>query len=118
MSVLLVSSDLMFAPQASSAAKSLGGSCRMVSPGDLAEALTPEIRLVPVDLAMVSADPAAIVGVVKEKAPGASVVAFGPHVHEARLQGARDAGCQQVLSRGEMHAKLRGVLGEYLAAKG
>jgi hypothetical protein len=36
-------------------------------------------------------------------ARGIATVAFGPHVHLQRLQAARQAGCQQVLSRGQLH---------------
>jgi CheY-like chemotaxis protein len=38
-------------------------------------------------------------------------VAFGPHVHEERLAAAREAGCDQVLSRGEFFARLDSIVG-------
>ncbi|MDZ4780441.1 MAG: histidine kinase [Planctomycetia bacterium] len=44
-----------------------------------------------------------------------SVVAFGPHVHEDRLQAARNAGCTEVLSRGKFHAQAVEILTKSLA---
>ena len=37
-------------------------------------------------------------------------VAYGPHVHEARLDAARQAGCDQVLTRGQFDATLPQLL--------
>ena len=37
--------------------------------------------------------------------PPCGVIAFGPHVHEARLEAARQAGCDQVLSKGAFSAR-------------
>jgi hypothetical protein len=38
--------------------------------------------------------------------PPRKIVAFGPHVHEAKLAAARSAGCDEVISRGRFHAEL------------
>jgi hypothetical protein len=38
------------------------------------------------------------------------VIAFGPHVHEERLQAARKAGCDEVVSRGQFFAQVEGML--------
>jgi DNA-binding NarL/FixJ family response regulator len=116
MSVLLASTDLMFAPRVSDAARALGGTCRMVSAGQLAEALNPETRLVLLDLSLAGLDPQQVVASVRSSAPSAGVVAFGPHVHEARLEAARAAGCNEVVSRGELHGRLPAILARYLAA--
>lgn len=118
MSVLLLSTDLMFAPRVSSMARSLGASCRMISRDQLAEALTAETRLVLVDLALSGVEPAALVAQVRGTAPRAAVVAFGQHVHEDRLAGAQAAGCDEVVSRGELHGRLSAILGRYLPPSG
>src|SRR5487761_1705938 len=34
------------------------------------------------------------------------IIAFGPHVHTGLLAAAREAGCDLVVSRGELHARL------------
>ncbi len=44
-----------------------------------------------------------------------AVIAFGPHVHEERLQAARDAGCTEVLSKGKFHAQAAELIARYLA---
>lgn len=38
------------------------------------------------------------------------VVAFGPHVHTERLTAARDAGCDEVMSRGEFFARIGKIM--------
>ncbi len=43
-------------------------------------------------------------------APGATTLAFGPHVHKARLEAASAAGFTRVLSRGQFHAQLDRLL--------
>jgi len=37
------------------------------------------------------------------------IIAFGPHVHEQRLAEAYDAGCDQVLTRGQFHSTMADV---------
>ena len=44
------------------------------------------------------------------------VLAFGPHVHHQRLESARQAGCDLVVSRGRFSAELPGLLAECLGA--
>jgi hypothetical protein len=49
----------------------------------------------------------ALVAAVREASPnGARVLAFGPHVHEASLAAARAAGCDEVVTRGEIERRL------------
>lgn len=40
----------------------------------------------------------------------AQVIAFGPHVQEALLSAARTAGCDRVLTRGQLHAQIDAIL--------
>ena len=42
--------------------------------------------------------------------PQARVIAFGPHVHTGLLAAAREAGCDLVVSRGELHARIDSYL--------
>lgn len=71
-------------------------------------------RLVLLDLNSPGVDPAAILPKLRELKPAPAVVAFGPHVHEAKLAAARAAGCDDVLTRGQFHQRLAEVLGRYL----
>lgn len=45
------------------------------------------------------------------------VVAFGAHVAEQRLQDAAAAGCDEVLTRGQLSSRLPDLLKKYLAAQ-
>jgi len=42
------------------------------------------------------------------------IIAFGPHVHKVRLTAAKDAGCDQVISRGEFDRDIDHLLAEML----
>jgi CheY-like chemotaxis protein len=71
-------------------------------------------RLVLLDLNSPGVDPAALLPKLRELQPSPAVVAFGPHVHEARLAAACAAGCEEVLTRGQFHQRLAEVLARYL----
>jgi len=58
-----------------------------------------------------SLDVEEIVNHLKTKQSAATrVIAFGPHVHEKRLEAARRAGCDVVVSRGQFFAQLNTIL--------
>jgi CheY-like chemotaxis protein len=65
-------------------------------------------RLVLLDLTTPGLDPRALFDRLSEPRP--KVIAFGPHVHEDRLQAARDAGCNLVLPRGQFFVQLERFL--------
>lgn len=44
--------------------------------------------------------------------PPSAIVAFGPHVQNVRLDAARAAGCDAVLTRGQFHSQLESILRE------
>jgi CheY-like chemotaxis protein len=63
------------------------------------------------DLCMPNIDVAKLVpGLRALQPPPGRVVAFGPHVHGPLLQQAKDAGCDEVLTRGQFHANIDAVL--------
>ena len=63
--------------------------------------------LVILDLGMPGLDVRGVVARLRAlRVPAAKIIAFGPHVHEALLQAARDAGCDTVLARGQFYARL------------
>ena len=43
-------------------------------------------------------------------APGCQIAAFGPHVQEALLQSAQQAGCDHVWTRGEWQRQLEAIV--------
>src|SRR5688572_14622512 len=95
--VLFLSSDLMFSSRVVGAAKTLGVSVQMVAdPAGLADKIAADCRLVLVDLTLDRLNLPAAVEAIRSGAPGAKVIAYGPHVDEALLADAADAGCDQV----------------------
>jgi DNA-binding NarL/FixJ family response regulator len=65
-----------------------------------------------VDLGMPGLEIGPVVRSLKNAIPAPpKVVAFGPHVHEDRLAAAREAGCDEVVSRGQFFSQLESILG-------
>ena len=111
MDALLISSDLMATSKADGAAARTGVALRSISPGGavpLAEAESP--RLIIMDLTAPIVDIAQLVTDLRAAASEARIIAFGPHVHEVKLQAAQDAGCDQVLARGQFHKQIDQLL--------
>ena len=111
MNVLLLSNDLMTQSK-------VGDACR-VAGIEFKSALTVERLLelisattvVVLDLAMQNYDVAEAVSKLRSSAvPPRAILAFGPHVHEARLQAASDAGCDAVFARGQFFAQAATIL--------
>jgi hypothetical protein len=103
--VLLFSSDLMLISSAGGAAAALGFPFRSVSSiEDLIAKSTPTTILC-VDLGSSIVDPLLI----SEQLPtltARSGIAFGPHVHTAKLDQARQAGFAKVMSRGQFVSRM------------
>lgn len=103
--VLLFSSDLMLISSAGGAAAALGFPFRSVSSiEDLIAKATPTTILC-VDLGSSIVDPLLI----SEQLPTLTTrsgIAFGPHVHTAKLDQAREAGFAKVMSRGQFVSRM------------
>ncbi|MDX1946120.1 MAG: hypothetical protein SFU86_12045 [Pirellulaceae bacterium] len=109
--VLFLTTDLMFSSQVLGAAGALGQKLQLVaSPADVAGKTTPDCRLALVDLTIAGPDLGGVVAAIRGVAPAARIVAFGPHVDEARLAAAQAAGCDLVLSRGQFHKQYAELL--------
>jgi CheY-like chemotaxis protein len=114
--VVIVAEDLMFGSAFTDAARRAGATGRTVRDvarlrAVLEEAAAAEsaVALVVLDLTTRGLDPAEAVGVARTG--GAKrVIAFGPHVEEASLERAVAAGCDEVLTRGQFHARQLEVL--------
>lgn len=103
--VLLFSSDLMLISSAGGAAAALGFPFRSVSSiEELIAKVTPTTVLC-VDLAYAAVDPILISKQLPTLA-AQSGIAFGPHVHTAKLDQAREAGFAKVMSRGEFVSRM------------
>ncbi|MBW3596155.1 MAG: histidine kinase [Planctomycetes bacterium] len=109
--------DLFFASRVTAAARALGAELRVI--GAVDEMAKPdadeEYSLVLLDLDTPGADPAAVVAEARKSAAAPpAVVAFGSHIHEARLEAARQAGCDLVLTRGQFDRQANDILRQYL----
>jgi DNA-binding NarL/FixJ family response regulator len=116
--IVLLSADLMTQSRIEAAAQRCGLALRSTS--DSASLLTkcaePPAALVIVDLTLSTVDIASVVTQLKslpESQP--AVIAFGPHVHQALLDAANQAGCDEVLSRGQFFAQVDTILARHLA---
>ena len=113
---VLLSPDLMLASQAIGAAQRAGCTLEIVATEAqlmLRLASTTDVW-VAVDLTTPGMKIADLVNSLRNLAePPASVLAFGPHVQSVRLDAARAAGCDQVLTRGQFHAQLESILREW-----
>jgi CheY-like chemotaxis protein len=113
--VLLVSGDLFLGSRIRAAAEAQNRSLDVAGSGRVAlERLdSASYRLVLVDLET----PGLQVGELlaargDDNRP--RMIAYGPHVHEQRLEAARQAGCDQVLTRGKFDATLPQLFQQYL----
>jgi len=109
MTAVLLTDDLMTASRVEGAARRAG--VTLVTCSDAAGVATrcneQQVDRLIVDLSSGSGDVATII----ERLSAASarrplMIAFGPHVHEKLLTAAAEAGCEQVVSRGQFFAEL------------
>lgn len=113
MTALLVTTDLMATSAADGAAAQAGVALQTVAPAAAAESANASTRFVALDLTAKVADLPAWIAAVRESAPHATLLAYGPHVHETRLEGARDSGFDLVVSRGQFHRQMAELLKTY-----
>ncbi|VAX39899.1 hypothetical protein MNBD_PLANCTO03-2128 [hydrothermal vent metagenome] len=110
--ILYLCADLLWATRVKSSAEDLGISARPVRTLEMLEArlADSDVRGLIVDL---EAGPVGIELIGRVAGDAAiPVVAFGPHVAEAALEAAREAGADRVLARGAFANGLGGILRE------
>lgn len=110
---LLLTSDLMLASQAEGAARRTGTTLVVVGSADEAVAAHDVHRpgCVWTDLSLSGLDIQRLVDQLRaaDHRP-ATIAAFGPHVQQARLDRARRAGCDRVVSRGQFCREMETLL--------
>jgi CheY-like chemotaxis protein len=111
-SVLYLTNDLVFSSRVAAAGRSAGVPVRVTAaPGQLADALREEpAGLLLLDLTTPGLDPAALLASLETSSARPRILAYAPHVMTGRLQAARDAGCDQVLTRGQFHSQLEAIV--------
>lgn len=109
-------SDLVMQSHVTAAAQRAGTTIDVVGSTDalLTKLADSSPGLVILDLSHPGLDPRLIVPRVRRQLPpGATSLAFGPHVHTERLAAAAEAGCDLVISRGQFHAQVDEILKRY-----
>jgi len=117
MLIAFLTTDLVFPSRVAGAAAKIGARMETAAsePALLTKVETAE-TLVLLDLTTSGIDPAQLVTKLKSQSPPPrAVIAFGPHVHEAKLEAARTAGCDLVLSRGQFDAQIGTILEQFAA---
>ncbi|MEO8270485.1 MAG: hypothetical protein ABI557_12250 [Aureliella sp.] len=115
--ILLLTKDLFFVPTLRAAADKL--ECPLVvalsiDSDKLAGLATDEVAAWVVDLNCVPVDSIpTVVSSLAIRFPGANKIAFGPHVQTQRLAAAESAGCQYVLSRGQISNQIDRLMSEW-----
>jgi len=110
---VLLTADLMLESQAEAAARDAG--VRLIAVSQTKDAIesatSGNAHCLAVDLSTPGAEIQQIRDAIDPLGP-VRLIAFGPHVHQRRLESARAAGFDAVLTRGQFHSQLR----EQLAA--
>jgi DNA-binding response OmpR family regulator len=115
----LLTGDLMTQSRVAAAAERCGASLQMASDAAslVAKCTDSAVPIVLIDLTFKPLDIAALVAQLKSFAEVKRVIiAFGPHVHESLLATAEEAGCDEVLSRGQFFGQLDAMLERLIAA--
>ncbi len=114
MKLLVLSNDLMIGARVEGAARQRGLTTVTVRDQQAAidTASEGDCRVLIVDLRCPGLNIGDLVKSVKEHLP---LVACAPHVHEAKLEAARAAGCDAVVTRGQLDRELEELLGKLLA---
>lgn len=115
---LLITTDLMATSAAQGAAEQAGVELSAVAPGAAVEAADESTRFAAVDLTAKIADLPALIAGLRKASPDITLLAYGPHVHETRLQAASDAGFDEVISRGQFHRGMADYLRRYAGSEG
>lgn len=117
MKLVLLSSDLMISSLVAGAAGSLGlNVVTATTPAAAVEAASDDLaRVLVVDLRLPGLNIAALLESLRAaREEGPRVVAFGPHVHEASLAKAHEAGCDLVATRGQFDRDAKQIIGGLL----
>ena len=117
MNLVLVSRDLMLQTRVEGAAQKLGVNVIVASDDESAlSAVADETcRSLLIDLRLPGLQLDSLVAAIRQgSALPVTILACGPHVHQARLEEASAAGCDRVLTRGQFDRDAESVLRETL----
>lgn len=108
--VLLLTNDLVCSSKVTAAGQQAGVPVVVAwNSEQLLEKAAEGVELVILDLTA-RLDVAVTVARLKALVEPPKTLAFGPHVHEAKLAGASAAGCDTILTRGQFHSQVDEIL--------
>ena len=112
MSILLLTSDLMVSSKVAAAGLRASREIDTAMSVDalLERAVAKPPTAVILDLSVPGLDLPPLVAQLRSGPQPPTIIAFAPHVHATLLDAAREAGCDQVLTRGDFHRRLDEVL--------
>jgi DNA-binding NarL/FixJ family response regulator len=118
MEVCLLSSDLFYASQLQGIVQRLGlNLAQVATPADLLSrraAANAGSDVVLIDLSTSDLDLDDLVSKLREgHSEPKAILAYAPHVATAKLDAARKAGCDRVLTRGQAQREIGDILSEY-----
>jgi CheY-like chemotaxis protein len=113
MQAIYLTTDLFFSSRIVSLARQQGWDMHLV--GNSAAVLqratsAAPLQLLLIDLQHSNVNLAELISTLRPQHPQLRVIAYGPHVDEALLENARQAGCDQVLSRGQFNQQASSLL--------
>ena len=114
MACLYITTDLFFSSRVTSLARDRQLEVRVVPTVAAAGQLLAEgdFQVAILDLTAIKSDLAAAVSQLKQTAPDLHVIAYGPHVDEALLSSAQQAGCDDVMPRSRFDQEIVSLLAE------
>lgn len=113
MSIVLVSRDLMLTSKLEGAARVVGETLKVVATGEGALDAAADCRVMVVDLEVPGLEIASFIDEAKHQQE-IPVIAYAPHVRTEKLAAAREAGCDLVVSRGQIMSNVESILRRFL----
>jgi len=111
MKVIYLSTDLMFGIRVKETAERAGVELKTVAnAAAFAQAVDGTTNLALLDLSSAGSDLEGLVAACRAANSSIQIVAYGPHVNTRRLDAARAAGCDSVISNGQFNAEMETVL--------
>lgn len=110
MTILLLSDDLMLGSQVSAAAQQVGQTVRTSPNVDalLSHCADEDVRQVILDMNVANVQPDTTLAKLRDACPpDTTFIAIAPHVHTAKIESAKKAGFDRVLTRGQFHGSMQ-----------
>lgn len=114
--LLLITGDLMLLSRLEGVARACNLNSTVAGGASQAiESCDADCPVAIIDLETPGLEIGTLVAQLREKNPQLVIVAAGPHVHELRLAEAREAGCDAVVSRGQLDREAESIVERLLA---